>query len=86
VLLGLASANTDPAAPSERHLSFGHGAHYCLGAPLARLQARVAVQVVAAERGRIRLADDPAALRWQRSIRVRSLESLQVVIQSGSLV
>ena len=78
VLLGLASANADPAAPSGRHLSFGHGAHYCLGAPLARLQARIAVEVVAAERARIRLVGDPADLGWRRSIRVRAPEALPV--------
>lgn len=78
VLFGLASANADPAAPSERHLSFGHGAHYCLGAPLARLEARIALEVVAAERSRIRLVGDPADLAWRRSIRVRSLEALPV--------
>ncbi len=33
----------DVAAPSPRHLSFGHGAHYCLGAQLARLEAQVAL-------------------------------------------
>ena len=80
VLFGLASANTDPAAPSERHLSFGHGAHYCLGAPLARLQARIAVDVVAAERARIRLVGEPSELRWRRSIRVRSLNALPVTV------
>jgi len=78
VLFGLACANADPAAPSERHLSFGHGAHYCLGAPLARLEARIALEVVAAERGRIRLVGDPADLAWRHSIRVRSLEALPV--------
>jgi cytochrome P450 len=33
----------DVAAPTPRHLSFGHGAHYCLGAQLARLEAEVAL-------------------------------------------
>jgi cytochrome P450 len=78
VLLGLAAANTDPAAPGERHLGFGHGIHYCLGAPLARLQARVALDVLAAERARIRPAGDPADLGWRPSIRIRALESLPV--------
>ena len=81
VLLGLTSANGDPAAPSERHLSFGHGAHYCLGAPLARLQAGIALETVAAERARIRLVDDAdSAPRWLRSIRVRALEALPVTV------
>jgi cytochrome P450 len=58
LLLLLAAANRDPkvyASPdeldlsrgSERNLGFGHGIHYCLGAPLARLTAQVAVSALA---------------------------------------
>ncbi len=54
VLLALASANRDPQHipnPDEidldrhnaGHLGFGHGPHYCLGAPLARMEARTAL-------------------------------------------
>ncbi|MFJ3640533.1 cytochrome P450 [Streptomyces sp. NPDC090108] len=60
VLAGYSAAGRDPAAHGEdadrfdvtrparagavRHLSLGHGAHYCLGAPLARLEATVALE------------------------------------------
>lgn len=58
LLLILAAANRDPrvySSPdeldlsrgSERNLGFGHGIHYCLGAPLARLAAQVAIRALA---------------------------------------
>lgn len=57
VLMHYAAANRDPRAwadpdvfsldrPYQRHLSFGLGTHFCLGAPLARLEARTALQVL----------------------------------------
>jgi len=57
VMLNLTAANHDPAHVDEpsrfdvtrgevRHLSFGHGAHYCLGASLARLEARVGFETL----------------------------------------
>lgn len=87
VLLSLASANRDPRrfadpdavdparADLARHLSFGQGIHYCIGAPLARLEAHIAVTVILERFPEVRLRPD-AAPRWQPSPRVRGLASL----------
>ena len=73
VLILLASANNDPAVFSEprrfdigrenarSHVSFSAGAHYCLGASLARLEGEVALRALATQRPGLRLA--PGAVR-----------------------
>ncbi len=85
VLVLLASANRDPEKFSDPdrivperspnpHLSFGGGIHFCLGAPLARLEARIAfaklVQLP------LELVSD--ALEWRRTLPIRGLRSLPV--------
>jgi hypothetical protein len=70
LVLLLAAANRDPeqfADPDRldvtrenvRHLAFGHGAHYCLGAQLARLETAVALEGLMTRFPRLRLADEP---------------------------
>ncbi|WP_235564396.1 cytochrome P450 [Modestobacter sp. Leaf380] len=71
VLLLLASANRDPAVHTDPdrfdlhrvqaapHLAFSGGAHYCLGAPLARLEGEVALRVLAERAPGMRLAGAP---------------------------
>lgn len=49
----------DPARTSKEHLSFGYGAHHCLGAPLARLEATIALPALFERFPAIRLAADP---------------------------
>lgn len=53
----------DPARVDKDHLSFGHGVHYCIGAPLARLEAAIALPALFARFPSLRLADPavPAA-------------------------
>jgi cytochrome P450 len=51
----------DIARTPNRHLSFGHGIHYCLGAGLGRLEARVAIATLLRRFGGLRLDERPAA-------------------------
>jgi cytochrome P450 len=90
VFLGLAAANRDPAAferPDElwlarpdaaRHLGYGHGLHFCLGAPLARLETQVALTAFAERLGPLQLAIDPQELPWGATILGRGLQRLPV--------
>jgi len=89
VLVSLSGANRDPAryADPDRldldrdsggHLAFGHGIHYCLGAPLARLEAEIAFRGLLERFGSMTLAVPPAELRWRPSTLIHGLESLPV--------
>jgi cytochrome P450 PksS len=87
VLLLLSSANRDESVFADpdrlditrdpnRHLAFGFGIHYCLGAPLARLEGRIALQQLVNQFPRMRLAVAPDQLRWRTAIATRGLERL----------
>jgi cytochrome P450 len=62
----------------NKHLSFGHGVHYCLGAALARLEAQIAINTLLERMPKLRLKGSPETLRWRRSLILRGLESLPV--------
>lgn len=51
-------------AETQPHLAFGRGEHFCLGAGLARLEARVGIQTLLARLDDLALAGDPARVRW----------------------
>lgn len=87
VMIGLAAADRDdsryPAPHSfdihrdpRGHLAFGHGIHYCLGAPLARLEARTALQTLL-ERAPDLALDGPPG-EWLPGMLIRGLRSLPV--------
>jgi len=80
------SANRDPAVfarpdaldvarQPNPHLSFGAGTHYCLGAPLARLELEVAFATLLRRLPRMALAAEPA---WRPAYIIRGLEKLEV--------
>ena len=93
VLVCLGSANRDPGrfpAPDVLdigrgggpNLGFGHGIHYCLGAPLARLEARVAFEELLGRHPGLRLAVGRDALAWAHGdgLVLRGLTSLPVTL------
>jgi cytochrome P450 PksS len=89
VLLLISSANRDERAfpnPDQldlartpnRHLGLGMGAHFCLGAPLARMEGRIAIQTLVNRFPRVRLAIPEDELQWRSSITLRGLKALPV--------
>jgi cytochrome P450 len=90
VLAGLASANHDPTkwGPTAdeldvrregagQHLSFGSGAHYCLGASLAKLEAQIAIGTFLRRFPNAAVAGEP---QWNGRINLRGLEHLPVTL------
>ena len=84
VLMLLGAANRDPvlgADPDQfsvrrgarRHLAFGHGIHFCLGAPLTRLEAAIALRQLLPLLSRLRIAGEP---QWKPNTVLRGLEHL----------
>jgi len=63
----------------NRHLSFGQGIHFCLGAPLARMEAQTAVGTLLGRVPGLRLKVSPDSLRWRPSMILRGLDSLPVL-------
>ncbi|WP_327670644.1 MULTISPECIES: cytochrome P450 [unclassified Streptomyces] len=89
VLVVLAAADRDPARFTEpdtldlsrrdnQHLGYGHGIHYCLGAPLARLEGQTALATLLTRLPDLRLAAEPTDLRWRGGLIMRGLRTLPV--------
>ncbi|HWC36561.1 MAG TPA: cytochrome P450 [Mycobacteriales bacterium] len=92
LLLAWPAANRDEAmydAPDEvrldrprarNHVGFGWGIHLCVGAPLARMEARIAIEALLARTTRFRVDTDRLPLRYHPSLLVRRLEALPLVL------
>lgn len=91
VVVSLSSANRDARRFDEPdrldihrettgHLAFGHGIHYCVGAPLARLEAEIAFTGLLRKFPTIELAVPPEKLSWRPGTLIRGLERLPVKV------
>jgi cytochrome P450 len=89
VLCVTSSANRDPGRfgdpdrldverDASGHVAFGHGIHYCLGAPLARLEGEIAFGALLGRFPNLSLAADASSLRWRPSSLIHGLEALPV--------
>jgi len=85
----LGSANRDESQFAEperldlgrepnKHVAFGVGHHFCLGASLARLEARIALQTLFRRWPAMRLSQPAESLRWRPALPLRGLEALPV--------
>ncbi len=91
VLVAVGAANRDPArfeSPArfdiarhpQDHLAFGEGIHFCIGAPLARLEARLAFEALLRQFPRLRLAAPDEVPAYKGSFIARGLRALEMVI------
>ncbi|AUY54778.1 cytochrome P450, partial [Streptomyces sp. CB01881] len=89
VLVSLAAASRDPRhfpdpdrfdirREQPGHLGFGHGIHHCLGAPLARAEAAIAIHALLERCPNLTLDADPADLPRRQSVLLRGVRSLPV--------
>ena len=91
VMLFWAAGNRDPEVLPEpeifdidrprRHMAFGRGIHTCIGAPLARLEAKIVIGKLIAQTANIAL--DPAnPPKWVPSMQVRRYQTLRLLVSA----
>ncbi|MEU1350372.1 cytochrome P450 [Streptomyces sp. NPDC005795] len=89
VQVSLAAASRDPhhfpdpdrfdiTRRTSGHAAFGHGLHHCLGAPLTRAEAAIALRLLLEQRPAMTFATDPAHLNWRTGTLLRGLTVLPV--------
>lgn len=89
ITLALAGANRDPARftepgkldierPENRHVAFGYGPHFCLGAALARLEGQIALNALVQRYPKLRLEENRP--QWKGNFTFRALKHLRVAL------
>lgn len=92
VMMLLGAANRDPqrfpdpdvldiGRSDNRHFAFGHNIHYCVGAPIARLELQIALKTVLQRMPLLRLAEQD--LVWQENLSFHGVKALQVNFASN---
>jgi cytochrome P450 PksS len=64
----------------NRHVAFGHGIHFCLGAPLARLEGQIAIRTLLERTDDFRLPIPPEGIGWRKGLVLRGLTALPVTL------
>jgi cytochrome P450 len=91
VIAVMAAGNRDPERfsdpdrldierPDNRHLAFGWAAHFCFGAPLARLEAEISFRSILTRIADLQLTDEP--LVWRENLGLRGLKALPLTFTS----
>jgi cytochrome P450 PksS len=89
VMAALLAANRDPAhfenpntfditRDPNRHIAFGSGIHFCLGAPLARIEGAIAINALLQRFPNLELAVQPDDLEWNDSILLHGMKAMPV--------
>jgi pimeloyl-[acyl-carrier protein] synthase len=92
VIAVMAAGNRDPQRfadpdrldlirPDNRHLAFGWAAHFCFGAPLARLEGQIAFDTLLKRFPELKTTDEP--LVWRENLGLRGLKSLPLTFESA---
>ena len=93
IVAGLAAANRDPKRfpdpdrldllrSDNRHVAFGWAAHFCFGAPLARMEGQIALNKLLSRLSRPKLLEE--TLKWRSNAGFRSLTSLRISFDSDT--